>query len=111
MPFDVKLSRTGEALVLELTGEFVLGQNLRSASQAVREAGAVKGIIVDLSGCRRVDSAGLGEMLLWYSIATKEHKKLLLTGVRDNVREMMRIARVDGVLLIVPDREAALAAL
>jgi anti-anti-sigma factor len=110
MPLQLQSDRIGNALVIAVSGDLVLGQSLRSVSQTIRDSGPVKGVVIDLSCCGRVDSSGLGELLLCYSFATRDDKKLLLTGVCGPVRDMMRIACVDTVLLIVAGREAALAA-
>ncbi|MBZ2184072.1 MAG: STAS domain-containing protein [Bryobacter sp.] len=109
MPLKLQLDRVGSTLLITVSGDFILGQPLRNVSQAIRDAAAVKGFVIDLSLCSRVDSSGLGELLLCYSLATREHKKLLLTGASGYIRETMRIARVDTVLLSASTREAALA--
>lgn len=109
MSFELLTERVGDVLVVAVVGELLLGQKLRVASKPLREAGKVRGFVVDLTRCTRVDSAGLGELLMWYSYAAREHKKLLLVGVKESIRGMMRVARVDGILLLARDREAALA--
>jgi anti-anti-sigma factor len=111
MSFELKVERAGDVVVLEIVGEFLLGPKLRRASVPLREATDAAAYVVDLSGCSKVDSAGLGELIMWYAIATRAHKKLLLAGVRENFAQMMRVARVDSVLLIARDRAAALAEL
>jgi len=111
MSFELRKEVVGKTLVIAFDGEFVLGPKLRRCSTNVQNLGEVTGIVVDLTSCKRVDSAGLGELLLWYGIATKAHQRLLLAGVSDAVRATMRIARVDGILLSAADREAAIAEL
>ncbi len=95
--------------LIEIEGEFVLSQKMRRCSTVIREAGDAAGFIVDLTKCTRVDSAGLGELLMWYNLAARSHKRILLVGVKDSVRTMIQVARVDGILLVARDREAALA--
>jgi anti-anti-sigma factor len=111
MSFDLNVERVGEVLVLEIVGEFLLGPKLRRASTPLREATDAAAYVVDLSRCSKVDSAGLGELIMWYAIATRAHKKLLLAGVRDSIAQIMRVAKVDSILLIARDRAAALAEL
>ncbi len=109
MPFELLTKRLDKVLSIEIEGEFVLGQKLRRCSTVIREAGDAAGFIVDLSKCTRVDSAGLGELLMWYSLAARSQKPMLLVGVKDSVKTMIQVARVDGILLVARDREAALA--
>lgn len=111
MSFDLNVERVGDVLVMEVVGEFLLGPKLRRASAPLREATDAAGYVVDLSRCSKVDSAGLGELIMWYAIATRAHKKLLLAGVRDSIAQIMRVAKVDSILLIARDRAAALAEL
>ncbi len=110
MTLQLQADRVGNSLCVNISGDLVLGQSLRGVSQAIRDSGPIQAIILDLTHCTRVDSSGIGELLLCYSLATREHKKLFLTGVGPHARDVMRIACVDAVLLILPSREAALAA-
>lgn len=109
MSFDLNVERAGSVLVLAVVGDFLLGPKLRRASAPLREAVDASAYVVDLSGCTKIDSAGLGELIMWYAIATRAHKKLILAGVRDNITQVMRVAKVDNLLLVAQDRAAALA--
>jgi anti-anti-sigma regulatory factor len=111
MSFELRKEVAGKTLVIVVEGEFVLGPKLRHSSANVKNLGDVTGIVVDLAGCSRVDSAGLGELLMWYGIATRAQQRILLAGVREPVKAMMRVARVDGILLSAVDRAAAMAEL
>jgi anti-anti-sigma factor len=111
MPFELVTLRLGKVLLIEIVGEFVLSQKLRRCSTVIREANDATAFVVDLTQCGKVDSAGLGELLMWYSLAMRSQKKMLLIGVKDNIKSVMQTARVDGILLVARDREAALAEL
>lgn len=50
-----------------------------------------KDVILDLSGCSYVSSAGLRVMLYSYKVATANGLKLYLVGVSKEVREVMSI--------------------
>lgn len=95
-------------LVIAVTGGLRLGPQLRHSAEMLRTAGDVKGFLVDLSACTSVDSAGLGELLRWFNIARRAQQTICLTGVSDACRQMMRIARVDAILPVMPDRASAL---
>lgn len=109
MSFDLNVERAGSVLVLEVVGEFLLGPKLRRASAPLREAVDASAYVVDLARCTKIDSAGLGELIMWYAIATRAHKKLTLAGVRESILQVMRVAQVDSLLLVAKDRAAALA--
>lgn len=108
MAFELKKEQVGGVLVLRVEGEFVLGPQLRHSSSNVKNLEGVTGIVVDLTECRRVDSAGMGELLMWYSIAAQAQQRLLLAGASEAVRVMMRTARVDSILLHAVDKAAAM---
>lgn len=111
MPFELASRRLGKVLLIEIVGEFVLSQKLRSCSSVIREAGDATAFVVDLTRCGKLDSAGLGELLMWYSLAMRSQKRILLIGVRENIKSVIQVARVDGILLGARDLEAALAEL
>lgn len=107
MSFELRKKQMGAVMVVEIEGEFVLGPKLRRIASEIRNIAGVKGIVVDLAQCQRVDSAGMGELLMWYSILAKQQQRMLLAGVKESIRTMMRVARVDGILLCAEDRAAA----
>jgi anti-anti-sigma factor len=111
MPFELVTRRLEHVLLIEIVGEFVLSQKLRRCSTVIRDAGDATAFVVDLSQCGKLDSAGLGELLMWYSLAMRSKKKVLLIGVKESIKGVMQTARVDGILLGARDLEAALAEL
>lgn len=108
MSFELKKETVGNVLVLSVVGELVLGPVLRHSANHVRDLKGIQAIVVDLSECKKVDSAGLGELLQWYGIAAKAHQKMLIAGASNNVKTMIRVAHVDGILLHAKDRAAAI---
>ena len=108
MPFELRAEQIGSTLVIGVEGEFLLSQKLRRCASIVKEATGLSSFVVDLSLCTRVDSAGMGELLMWYSIAAKAKQRLMLCGVRENVKQMLKMAKVDGILLVAEGRDAAL---
>ena len=111
MSFEITSERVGSVLVLGVEGELLLSQKLRVSSAHVRGAGDATAVLVDLESCTRVDSAGLGELLMWYSLAARDGRKMMLCGATERIRQIIKIARVDGILLHARDREAGLAEL
>ncbi len=111
MSLELLSERVGDVLVVRIEGEFVLGPKLRHSAVVIREATEAKSFVVDLAGCMKLDSAGMGELLMWFSLTAKGQKRMLLAGVRESIRQIMRVARVDSILLMAEDRTAALAEL
>ena len=68
-------------------------------------------VFVDLSGVEYVDSSGLATLIEAMQRTHAYGGKLALYGMRDNVRNIFHIARLDQVFRIFPDRSAAVKAL
>jgi len=68
-------------------------------------------VFVDLSGVTYIDSSGLATLIEALQRAQTYSGKLALYGIRDNVRNIFHIARLDQVFRIFPDKVSALAAL
>ncbi len=53
--------------------------------------------IIDLKDVIKCDSSGLSVLLLSERMEREKHKKLILKNVNANVRDLMKIARLDRV--------------
>lgn len=80
--------------------------------QALREAQArkPKRLIVDLSGVDYMDSSGVATLVEALQIARRTDTRIVLCGMRDRVRSIFEIARLDSVFAIAPNIDAALTA-
>jgi anti-sigma B factor antagonist len=67
-------------------------------------------VIVDLSGVSYIDSSGLAVFIEAMQRVQSYGGKFGLCGLRENVRHIFSIARLDQIFRIFPDRTAALAA-
>jgi anti-anti-sigma factor len=70
-------------------------------------ANTPKVMIVDLSECPYMDSAGLGLLMNYYVSAEHHGRKLLLVGVNHRIAAMLEMTKVQGVLKSFPTVEAA----
>ncbi len=107
MALNFRASQNSDVLLIAVEGDLLLCPELRHSSNLIRQASQVKGFIVDLSASARIDSAGLGELLSWFNLARRANQSVVLCGVNDSIRTVMRMARVDGVLPIVSTQEEA----
>lgn len=96
--------------ILELTGTLTLGPTLSLLLDAAREALAnpkITGLIVFVGGIVIVDSSGLSQLVLIYTIASKRHCALRLVEVSPNLRRMLEMTRIDELLPSSPTIAAA----
>lgn len=64
-------------------------------------------LILDVSGIRYADSAGLGELTVVYTVCARKNCVVALTGVPNQLRQMLDLTRLDELLPAAPDLEAA----
>jgi anti-sigma B factor antagonist len=68
----------------------------------------VKRILVDLSGVTYIDSSGLAVMIETLQRIQAYGGKFAMFGLRESVRGIFQIARLDQIFSIFPDEAAAL---
>lgn len=66
-------------------------------------------IIVDLTGVSYMDSSGVATLIEGLQQCNQYNGRLLLAGLRDNVREVFELTRLDKIFNIFTDVESALA--
>jgi anti-sigma B factor antagonist len=100
------------AHVLHLSGEIDLNEkpNVTAQLEPLLEKQSTP-ILVDLSEVSYVDSSGLAIFIDALQRARLYGGRIALAGLRDNVRMVFEIAKLDQVFQIYPDRESALKAL
>lgn len=64
-------------------------------------------LIVDLAEVDYMDSSGVAVLVLAYKLLTGGGSRLILCGMKDKVRAIFEIARLDTVLTIVSDTATA----
>ena len=98
-------------VALELAGIITLGRSCSDIEWQVDKL-VEKGIskaIFDLSKVTRIDSAGLGMIVMSCGKLKKAGGNLRLVGVQDNVRSVFTMTQVDKVVGMFYSTEAALA--
>jgi anti-sigma B factor antagonist len=64
-------------------------------------------VLIDLTGIDIIDSRGLGAIIAVVN-STKSETRLLLCGIKDNVRRVMELTRLDTVLPLCSSVAAAI---
>jgi anti-sigma B factor antagonist len=110
MPLSIASRPDRNYHVLTVVGNLTLGPHLKSLQQMARvvlDGGPPDGLILDVSGLRYTDSAGLGELTILYTLCNKKHCVLVLIGVPAQLKQMLELTRLDALLPSAPDVEAA----
>jgi anti-anti-sigma factor len=110
MPLSITSSPDRNFHILTVTGHLTLGPHLRSLQQAAAsalEANSPDGLIMDVSGVRYADSAGLGELTIIYSLCNRKQCVLVLAALPNQLKQMLELTRLDALLISAPDIESA----
>ena len=65
-------------------------------------------LVLDLSGVRSMDSAGIGELALLQTWAQERNAELKFAGANELVRKLLCLTNLDSVLEVYPTLDAAL---
>src|ERR1043165_3326344 len=90
---------------VDLSGSPVLGTALRQAQNA-----RPKRLIVQLGLVDYMDSSGVATLVEALQIARRNNTRMVLCGMKDRVRSIFEIARLDTVFTIALSRDAAMTA-
>jgi len=104
-------SRTEETFgILNLTGSLTMGPSLGALREAAREVlsgGTLSGLILRVGEVTTVDSAGLGELTIVYTFASKRKCPIRLVGVSASLHKMLEMTRLDELLRSAADVASA----
>jgi len=105
-------SRDGSTIIspegdVDLARSPVLRNSLRQAQGAKPPP---KRLVVDLGMVDYMDSSGVATLVEALQIARRNNTKMVLCGMKERVRSIFEIARLDTVFTIAASREAAMKA-
>jgi anti-sigma B factor antagonist len=80
---------------------------LQQAAASALEASSPDGLIIEVSGVRYADSAGLGELTIIYSLCNRKQCALVLAAVPNQLKQMLELTHLDALLPSAPDIESA----
>ena len=98
------------AVAIDVIGELTIGGGHELLLEKVRgqlEAGR-RLLLINLSQCRRADSAGLGELVTCLVTATRHDAVLRLTNIPQPIRGLMKMTNLLKAFEIFETEEAAL---
>ncbi len=103
----------GENVVVRLKGSLILGMQLREIEttlSGIADEGTQK-LILDLSGIRYADSAGLGLLIVLHGKMKSLGGKLHLVAPGKRLLTLFEVTNTNSILSIHPDRNSALSAI
>lgn len=100
-----------DIVVLEITGKITLGRECKQLEWAtenlVREQ--QKKVIFDLAGVTRIDSTGIGIIVMSAGQIKNVGGELRVAGATDHVEHVLRLSSVDKLVALHPSATAAAA--
>jgi anti-sigma B factor antagonist len=106
---ELPLRELEGASVIDVVGELTVGNSPELLLEKVRkqiEAGRSL-VLVNLSQCRRVDSAGLGELVTCLVTATRHDATFRLTNIPQPIRGLMKMTNLLKAFEIFETEEEA----
>jgi anti-anti-sigma factor len=80
---------------------------LRDTARQILDSGNRTGIILVLDGVTITDSAGLGELTVVYTFASRRRCPIMLVKVPPSLRKMLDMTRLEGLLPSADDVASA----
>ena len=108
---DLTENRKDGYLVLSVSGNIVLEDTttMKEFVEQFIEDASLKGIIVNCEKVNFIDSSGLGLIVSIYKTLKKMEKKFAITSLSDRTMEIFTLTKLDNILTITKDDEAAMA--
>ena len=109
-PLTVTPRVEDDIAILDLSGTLTLGPalvNLRNTARQLLGSSKLKGVIVQVGAVTQTDSSGLGELTVVYTLATKKGCALRLVNVKPELRKLLTLTRLDGLLMTSADLASA----
>jgi anti-sigma B factor antagonist len=105
----IAVADRGRVSVLTLQGDFVIGPPETAFEQAIREilSRRMTGVVVDFGSVRTMDSSGIEALISSLTSCTNAGVGMKLARVGPRVRRLFEITRLDSILDIREDVEAA----
>jgi anti-sigma B factor antagonist len=108
MNMTINTRQVSSVTIVDINGQIVLEECvlLRNLFSNLLAAGHNK-ILLNLAGTSRVDTAGLAYLISGLVSARKQQGELKLLSPAKNVREVIRLTKLDTVFDIIDDEAAA----
>ncbi|MCP4407253.1 MAG: STAS domain-containing protein [Gammaproteobacteria bacterium] len=99
----------GSYTVLSLAGEVDLHYSPKLRKQLLKDMGAGRNVLVELSKVRYIDSSGIASLVEAYQLAKKKNLEFGLVGVSHAAMQVLQLARLDKVFPIHDSADARIA--
>lgn len=112
MAIGIQLRNVRGIPVMDLSGSLEIGPSLAALSDyvgVVLEDAKPPRIVLNVMALSSMDSAALGEVMLLFSRSARQNCQLVIAGANSSIRQMLRVTRMDGVLILADNDEAAVA--
>jgi anti-anti-sigma factor len=101
-----------DSVVVEITGRIVFGPECQQIEWLISDllSQGQKKVIFDLSGVGHIDSTGVGIIVMCFGRVKKIGGDLRVAGARGIVEEVLKMTKVDNIIVLYPSVAAAVAA-
>ncbi|MFH0963584.1 MAG: STAS domain-containing protein [Planctomycetota bacterium] len=106
---ETKARRAGETLVIDIAGDvnMLTSDSLRDELKELVKENETR-VAINLSGVAFMDSSGIATLVECLGRVRKQGGTLRLFGVRDRIRDMFAMARLDKMFSICQNEAEAL---
>lgn len=107
---NIERSEHSGRVVLEIEGAIQLGESGEQLSKTLRSEleGGAGCVLLELSRINYADSTGIGELVGYLSRFAEAGKRLVLVNPSERIRQLLQIARLDGLFEVYETLEQAL---
>ena len=111
MKLSLETRRSGDVIIIHCEGRVAFRDEATALSRMAGEAlEHTREVVLDFEGVQRLDSAGLGELVLVHRSASDQGKLVKLAGAKPHVRELLDLTNLSSVFEIYPTLEDAIEA-
>ena len=111
MKLNLKTRYQRDIVIVHCQGRIVYRDEAAALSHlVVKNLGNNGKLVLDLGGVSLIDSAGIGELVLLYTLAQAKNADLKYANPTPFVRRLFDITHLDSLLEIHPNLDEALAA-
>ena len=110
MRLQLSGNKVGGIVILRLKGHLTLGPSLRELQSHADHALAdsdCSGFVLSVAGVTAMDSAGIGELVMIHSAASRRGMRVVLAEASSRLIEMLAVTRVDGLFGFAPSEFSA----
>ena len=109
LKLSLETRHRGDVVVVHCQGRIVYRDEATALSNLVGEILQSSGkVVLDLSGVRSIDSAGIGELVLVHTWAQAKHAELKYASPSPFVRDLFYLTHLESFFEIHPDLNQAL---